>query len=109
VDVCPVRVVYEHVEGLGVITEAIFRAFWSTAAVLDTLIPPIPWPDFFGTYAEFWNSININNDLTGFFVFVHPLTYDVVLLSITLRVTKAIVNRLRSMLSLATGGGVEAV
>jgi len=90
-----------------VITEAIFRAFWALSSFVDFIIPPIPWPDFFTDVAEFWESINVGTDLTGFFMFVHPLTYDVIALAILLRAVLAIVQRLRQVISVSTGGGIQ--
>jgi len=89
-----------------VITEAIFRVFWSVAGFIDLLIPPIPWPSFLDSVADFWFSVNVGTDLTGFFMFVHPVTYDVVALAILLRATLAIVQRLRQVVSVSTGGGI---
>lgn len=89
------------------ITEAIFRAFWGLTALIDQLIPPVPWPSWFGNVVEFWEAFNVGSSLVGLFVFIHPVTYDVIALSIVLRATLAVVNRLRQMVSVATGGGVD--
>lgn len=91
------------------ITEAIFRVFWGFLNLLDSIIPPIPWPDWLRAPADFmvsWAQSDKVN-MTGIFMFVHPLQFDVLALALTLRVVGRIVHKTKEAVSIATGGGLN--
>jgi hypothetical protein len=89
-----------------VITEALITAVLGLVGFIDSLIPPVAWPDWLDAPADFFTAGGIGGlNLSGLFVFVHPIVYDIALLMLSLLAIERIVRRIRALVSTATGGG----
>jgi hypothetical protein len=91
-----------------VITEVIIYALSSLARLIDTLMPTIPWPEWLATPREWFTDMVSGGGMTGVFGLVHPLVYDVALLALSLSAAKAVISRVRQVMSVATGGGMNS-
>jgi len=89
------------------ITEIIVRGLLAFVKGLDALIPPIDWPEWLSMPIDYFQD-NFNAgaiNLNALFVWIHPLSIDVMALMVAMKATERLVRRMRALASTATGGG----
>lgn len=89
------------------ITEYLIRGLLLAVSAVDALIPPIAWPSFMSAPID-WMQAHLatgSASLNAVFAYVHPVTVDIAVLTVTWRALERLVMRARALLSTATGGG----
>lgn len=87
------------------ITEWLIRGLMVVIRAVESLVPAVPWPDWLDAPADWMASVSSSINLNAVFAYIHPVTLDITLLTLTLRSVERIVRRVRALFSTATGGG----
>lgn len=87
------------------ITELLLTAVFAIFDVIEALVPPIPWPSWLEAPLTWAESMSDSVSIKGVTAWIHPLVLDAIALALLLRLFSMFLARVRSVVSLISGGG----